>query len=123
MLQLVSKEQAKKLRKLGFNLKVRDLYVIKTIKIYLADRMEVEENWNKFNYTLSRPTVVEALQWIRVKYPCKCEIVIPDWDANNYAGQFRCLNEKIIMTRVFSDRYKAESELLNTVLHRITKRL
>jgi len=121
MLQLVNKDQSRKLRELGFNLKVRDLYVLKTRLILLADHMEVDENWNKFSYTISRPSVAEALQWLRLKFKCKCEVIIPDWNDNLYAGQFKYENENIILTRTYSDRYSAEIELLSVVLGRLIK--
>lgn len=124
MLQLVNKNQARRLKLLGFNLRVKDLYVIEHARLYMSERMDIDENWNKYDYTLSRPAVAEALQWMREVFDCKCEIIIPDWEEDDYRGGY-CFPEmdQPFLSRVFTDRDKAESELLTRILeYQITRK-
>lgn len=114
---IVTFEQAKKLKELGFDEKVHKLYYEGTVR-----DMAYESNFNQNLYGglyISAPTVSEALQWIRDK-------VITDgihiWVELNrsfkYIGMLRYKEDMIEheMTESFATHPEAESALLDELL-------
>ncbi|MCC8133650.1 MAG: hypothetical protein LIP06_08430 [Tannerellaceae bacterium] len=119
-LQLVTKRQANRLRRIGFNWKVKDIFILHTARVMFPDTMEIEDNWNQYEETLSRPSIPLALQWARETFHCKCEVTIMDWETDAYAGMllFPDMQEPV-STRVFEERAWAENELLSKVIEYI----
>ena len=116
LLQLTNNAQARKLKKLGFDVPVRDLYIIEKTRISVPEKMEIDYNWNHYSYTVSRPTIAEALEWVRRKYDCICEVIMVDSETTKYSGLFQFPETPVVYIRQFTVRSRAESELLTKII-------
>ncbi|MCD7973115.1 MAG: hypothetical protein LUG18_10715 [Candidatus Azobacteroides sp.] len=116
-LQLVNRLQATRLRKLGFDWKVKDIFIPATRRLMLEETMYEEEDWNRYDYTLSRPSIALSLEYMRLNYSCKYELIITDWKNITYKGGFMFRDmEEPIYTKTYKSRNRAESELLSRIL-------
>lgn len=116
-LQLVNSTQARRLKKLGFSEHIRELYIINSTRRYMAETMDVAENWNKFDDVLSRPSIALGLEFMRNNYDCICEVIIQDWEKGWFEGNYKFDDMPGVgKTRLFRERSRAESELLTKVL-------
>lgn len=83
----------------------------------MTETMEIGENWNKFDDTLSRPSIALSLEWMRQTFYCKCEVEIADWKKGTYIGRYYFEDmEEAVTTKAYQDRYRAESYLLSAVI-------
>jgi len=120
-LQLVNRRQAMRLRSLGFDWEVADFFVVNSVRYFIPENMGKEENWNRFEETVSRPSIALAFVWLRDTYPCKCELSLKSWNKNEYLGLylFAPMTDPLA-TRIFRLRDHAERELLTRMLEYIS---
>ncbi len=119
-LQLTTRRQAERLKKLGFEVPVNDIFVYDSGRYRFPDKMEVEQNWNSYDDTISRPSVTLALQWLRVTLYCKCEVVIHKWEKESYYGIFKFPHmTEPVHTHTAAQRDRAEILLLDKIIEHL----
>lgn len=117
MSNIVTFEQAKNLKKLGFDVPTK-IYLTEIYHYHSVNR-GVVRNHNESDCAYSTPDVHTALQWIREKFGAYCGIIPYMW---NYRGKvifqgklnLSCPNE--IMTDNYESYDLAESALLDEIL-------
>ncbi|MCD8264227.1 MAG: hypothetical protein LUD02_08760 [Tannerellaceae bacterium] len=120
-LQLVNRRQAVRLRSLGFDWEVADFFVINSVRYFIPENMGKEENWNRFEETVSRPSIALAFVWLRNVYQCKCELTLKNWNKNEYLGFYLFLGmPEPFATKIFRLREHAERDLLTRMLEYIS---
>jgi len=114
-LNIVTFEQAEKLKKLGFFYSVNDYYYAKDIyiqEINHSDRLEQRNN----KYTLSAPTVELALQWIRNEKYIFAKV---DFSVGGYYWDYFAFADKTFCAGTeckFSSYESAANDLLDELL-------
>ncbi len=116
-LQLTTRRQAERLKKLGFEVPVNDVFIYDGGRYRFPDKMDTEENWNRYDDTISRPSVALALQWLRVTLYCICEVGLVSWEKESYYGIFKLPHMKEpVTTHTASRRDRAEILLLDKII-------
>ncbi|NDV93489.1 hypothetical protein D0T84_00965 [Dysgonomonas sp. 521] len=116
-MNIVTFEQAKKLKKLGFDRETSDIYWMDG---------DMEENYGRFDWNnqndedcISAPSASEALQWIRDNKGIYCGVGC-GYDVDNeiyYHGHFFTDNPYFVCEDIYGNTYhQAESDLLDAVL-------
>ncbi len=122
-LPLVSRRQAFRLRGLGFDWPVKDIFIPHSKRIFFTDDMFRAENWNRYEEIISRPSVALALYWLREVWQAQYAVEIEDWQLDRYKGYFRFPDmREPAGTRIFKSRDKTEGELLDRMIaHLLTR--
>lgn len=118
---IVTFEQAKALKELGYEKRVIVSYNCKTRNL----QNHVDVNANSLDDTYySAPTVAEALQFIRDKYKVYCTVDVDYFDGFYYTGKYYNM-DKIEFKHLNSfDEYpEAESALLTEVIKYLKEKL
>jgi hypothetical protein len=122
-LQLVNKEQAKKLREAGFNWDTYN-YNYSAENIDHLETSNYLANWNSGKLFISVPTVALALQWFRVVKGIQNGVIF--FESKNrilYYGKYQNtglgITEKV--TQSFDAYPPTESALLDELLEKIKK--
>ncbi len=116
-LQLTTRRQAERLKKLGFEVPVNDVFIYDGGRYRFPDKMDTEENWNRYDDTISRPSVALALQWLRVTLYCICEVGLVSWEKESYYGIFKLpYMKEPVTTHTASQRDRAEILLLDKII-------
>ena len=114
-LQLVTYEQAKKLKELGFDWELNRYYWdFEHSEPQL--RYGMETNWNDtIAKKYSAPTIALALKWFRDVKKIENEVTIVKFSPKKYRGKFYTSDDDF-NTKLFETHEQAESALLDELL-------
>ncbi len=119
MSEKVTFGQAKRLKKLGFNIPTRDYYEASGFLITQErSRFPLKEMCNsKLVTECSAPTVSQALDWVREEKRVRCAVDVDYFDGWYYTGKYQDMTKTDFRyTDSFDDHPLASSALLDAVL-------
>lgn len=128
MSKIVTFEQAKRLKELGFDLETCTGYNtrIRVNAWYEPERYTIVKpfvfrdnfkNWNLSETHISAPTVPEALDWVREEKRVICAVDVDYFDGWYYTGKYQDMSKiDFQYTDSFDDHPLASSALLDAVL-------